>query len=305
MRRLSAGIVLLTFVFALVSPQELMAQRGKEKVGPPPKPRPVKLQTKDGMELSGFYFGSNKGKKAIPVLMIHDWKSQKAPYGPLCMALRNAGCAVLALDYRGHGGSREYTDRNGKTKEFDLKTMNKSHVAAIVNYDLEAAKLFLKEENNEGRLNLNALVVIGSRDGCVLAAGWAQRDWTFATVGSRKRGQDVKALVLISPKRLLKGVPLDKSLADRNIASLPILVVVGNGSSEQADAERIYKRIEAVKKKMSGSKKAPDLLLLKVKEPLGGSDLVTRSPRVIPAIVKFVNTEVKIGDLDNPWIERQ
>lgn len=302
---LSAGIVLLIFAYTLASPPALLAQGPKDKEGPPPKPRPVKLQTKDGIELSAFYFGSNKGKEAIPVLMVHDWKGQKAPYGPLCMALRNAGCAVLALDYRGHGGSREYVDRSGKIKNFDLKTMNKAHVAAIVNYDLEAAKLFLKKENNEGKLNLNALVVIGSRDGCVLAVGWAQRDWTFATVGSRKRGQDVKALVLISPKRLLKGIPVDKPLADRNIASLPILVVLGSGSSEQSDAERIYKRIKAVKKKMSGSKIAPGLTLLKVKEPLGGSDLVTRSPRVIPGIVKFVTSEVKISDIDNPWIERE
>lgn len=308
MRRLSAGICLFSFIATLSIPSILIAQGAQgavKKVGPPPAPRPVYLQTKDGLKLAGYYFGSNKGKKAIPVLLIHDWKGQKAPYGPLCLALRNAGCAVLALDYRGHGGSREYVDRFGKTKEFDLKTMNKNDVAMIVQNDLEAAKLFLKEENNEERLNLNALVVIGSREGCVLATGWTQKDWTFATVGSRKRGQDVKALVLISPKRQLKGIAIDGMLADRNLAALPIMVVVGSGSSEESDTDRIHKRIEAVKKRLSGSKEAPGLTLLTVREPLGGPDLVTRSPTVIPEIVKFVTTEVEIGEIDNPWIARE
>jgi pimeloyl-ACP methyl ester carboxylesterase len=305
MRRLFAGICFFTLIAALSIPSMLLAQDAAKKVGPPPAPRPVDLQTKDGVKLAGYYFGSNKGKKAIPVLLIHDWKGQKAPYGPLCMALRNAGCAVLTLDYRGHGGSREYVDRFGKTREFDLKTMNKNDVALIVQNDLEAAKLFLKEENNDEKLNMNALVVIGSRDGCVLATGWTQKDWSFATVGSRKRGQDVKALILISPKRQLKGIPIDGMLADPNLAALPIMVVVGAGSSEQSDTDRIYKRIEAVKKKLSGSKEPPGLTLLTVREPLGGADLVTRSPKVIPEIVKFVTAEVEVSEIENPWIERE
>ena len=304
MRRQSVGILLFAFTIAVAIPSTLSAQAPKKKAPPPPKPRPVKLATKDGVELSGFYFASNKGKSAIPVLLVHEWKGQKAPYGSMCLALRNAGCAVLALDYRGHGGSREYTDRSGKTKEFDLKTMNKGHVASIANYDLEAAKSFLKKENNEGTLNLNALVVIGVRDGCVLAAGWAQRDWQFPSVGSRKQGQDVKALVMISPKQLLKGVRIETPLKDPAIASLPILIVVGEGSSEQSDSQRIYKRIEAVKKKLGGTKEARGLTLLKVREPLGGPALVTGSPKVIPEIIKFVTTQVEISEIDNPWIER-
>jgi pimeloyl-ACP methyl ester carboxylesterase len=284
-------------------PSTLWAQAPKKKSAPP-KPRPVTLPTKDGLELSAFYFGSNKGKEAIPVLLVHEWKGEIKFYGALCLALRDAGCAVLAVDYRGHGGSREYTDRSGKTKEFDLKTMNKSHVAAIANNDLEAAKAFLKTENNEGKLNLNALVVVGVRDGCVLAAGWAQTDWRFPSVGSRKQGQDVKALVLISPKRLLKGIPIENALVDPAIASLPIMIVVGDGSSEQSDTDRIHKRVEAMKKKLGGTKEPEGLNLLTVNVPLGGHALVKGAPNVIPEIIKFVTTEVEISELDNPWIER-
>ncbi|QEF96770.1 Alpha/beta hydrolase family protein [Stieleria maiorica] len=304
MCRLSVRVATIAFTLALVMPSTLSAQGAKKKVAPPPQPGPVKLPTKDGLELAGYYFGSNKGKEAIPVMIVHEWKGQKAPYGKLCTALRDAGCAVLALDYRGHGGSREYTDPSGTTQEFDLERMRKQHVLAIVKYDLDAAKAFLEKENNEGKLNLNALVVIGVREGCVLAAGWTQRDWSFVPVGTRKQGQDVKALVLVSPKRLLKGVPIESSLGVPTVAALPTMMVVGEGSEEQSDTSRIYKRLEAAKKRISGGKDPEGLELMEVKQPLGGPFLVNESAKVIPEIVKFVTSQVPISDTDNPWIER-
>jgi len=304
MRRLSIGVVTIAFTLALVTQSTLSAQGPKPKVAPVPKPGPVKLPTKDGLELTGFYFGSNKGKNAIPVMVIHEWKGQKSPYGKMCMALRNAGCAVLAFDYRGHGGSRKYKDRNGETQEFDLERMRKQDIMAIVQYDLDAAKAFLEKENNEGKLNLNALVVIGVREGCVLAAGWTQRDWSFVPVGTRKQGQDVKAMVLVSPERLLKGIAIEASLGVPMVAALPILMVVGKGSAEESDADRIFKRVEAVKKRLSGGKEAIGLQVLEVKQPLGGPDLINVSAKVIPEIVQFVTTQVPISATDNPWIER-
>lgn len=302
MHRLRIG-TLVVALLTLSAPTSI-AQTASNKKKAPPKPGPVQLQAKDGMELSGYYFGSNKGKEAIPVLIVHEWKGEKTPYGRLCAALQSQGCAVLAMDYRGHGGSREYTDRFGKSKEFDLKTMNKGDIASIVTLDLEAAKDFLVKENNEEKLNLNALVVIGSREGCVLAATWAQRDWRFPSIGSRKQGQDVKALVMLSPKRLLRGMSIDNALKDPNLARLPTMVVVGEGSAEESDAERVIRRIEVVKKKLAGRKQPEGLEVMKISQPLGGAALVQGSPKVIPEVVKFIIENVKISDVDNPWVER-
>jgi dienelactone hydrolase len=306
MRPLTAtvALALIATIMTATSLPTAHAQ-GSKKPAPLPKPRPVKLPTKDGLELSGYYFGSNQEKAAIPVIIVHDWEGQKAPYGALCLMLQKAGCAVLAFDYRGHGGSREYTDRAGKTHELEPKTMGKREAAQVIQYDLESAKAFLKDENNEGRLNLNALVIIGVREGAVLGAAWAQRDWKFPSVGSRKQGQDVKGLVLISPERLAKGIPIDPVLADPQIANLPILVVYGEGSREQSDAERVVRRLEVAKKKLSGGRSPEGLEVLTVPQSLGGPALVTGSRQVIPAVVKFIVTNVKVGENDNPWIERQ
>ncbi|MEO1524854.1 MAG: alpha/beta hydrolase [Planctomycetota bacterium] len=302
MRSRLASPLLLVFLFTLTVAQPATAQ--KKRLEPPPEPRPVMIPTKDGNELSGYYFGSNKGKEAIPVLLVHEWKGQKNGYGPLCLALRDAGCAVLAFDYRGHGGSREIVDGSGRKKQLNLQTMRKRDIETIVRYDIEAAKRWLIKENNEERLNLNALVVVGVRDGSVLATAWAQTDWQFPNIGSRKQGHDVKALVFVSPKRQLKGIPIESLLQDRNIAALPTMVIYGKGSSEENDGERIHKRIGVNKRKLAGGLDPEGLELLAVAEPLGGPDLIKRSKKVIPEVVKFITEEVKISDIDNPWIKR-
>ena len=278
------------------------AQRTKTD-DPALKPRPVELKTKDGLKLRAFYFPSSKGKEAVPVLLVHEWQGQASPYVKLYLALRDAGCAVLALEYRGHGGSREYTDRRGDTKEFNVATMSKADVNNIISRDMEAAKSFLKTENNEGKLNLNSLVIIGVREGCVIAANWASRDWKFPTIGSIKRGQDVKALVLISPAKLLKGFPIDPALGDPAILSLPLMFVDGSESLDVADSKRMVKRVEVFKKRV-GRGEAKGLEVAMVKTSLSGSALVKDAPGVIPAIKKFIQSEVKATDERNAWVER-
>ncbi|MEL6108511.1 MAG: alpha/beta hydrolase, partial [Planctomycetota bacterium] len=94
-------------------------------------------------------------------------------------------------------------------------------------------------------------------------------------------------------------------LQDRNVASLPTMIIYGTGSKEESDSVRIHKRIGVNKRKMAGGLDPEDLTLLTVKDPLGGPDLIKRSKSVIPEIVKFVTDEVEISDIDNPWISRE
>ena len=188
--------------------------------------------------------------------------------------------------------------------EFNLSQMSRQDVEAIVNFDLETAKGFLKDENNEGRLNLNALVVIGVREGCVLGAQWAKRDWAFPSVGRLKQGQDVKAMVLISPEKQIKGVPIDPAISDPNLIRLPIMIVAGSESPEASEARRIGKRVEGYKTRL-GRGEASGFELSMPGTALSGPSLVSDVSSVIPAIVKFVTSEVVVSDTTNPWVERQ
>ncbi|MGI9474279.1 MAG: alpha/beta hydrolase [Rubripirellula sp.] len=294
--------VLMVWVYlaAIVIATTAMGQKDDPKL----KPRPVTLKTKDGLDLNAYYFPSDKGKEARTVLLVHEWQGQSSPYVKLVIALRDAGCAVLAVDYRGHGKSKHYTNARGEKDQFNIAQMSKRDVENIIAFDLEKAKGFLKKENNEGNLNLNALVVVGVGEGCVMAARWAQRDWSFPSVGRMKQGQDVKAMVFISPEKQIKGTGIDPTLTNQALLQLPIMIVAGSDSPEASEAKRIGKRIESMKKRMGrGQASGFDLKLLDT--ALSGPSLVNDFSVVIPAITNFVKSEVVISDEVNPWIERQ
>lgn len=299
-RRLTVvGFVLMFAAVLTTSPAFAQRTPKKEK----PKPRPVKLRTKDGVELQAFYFPSDKGKEAIPVLIIHEWKGQASPYAALVKALNAKGCAVLVPMYRGHGNSKKYIDASGEEKEFNVATMNRRDITNIITFDIEEAKRFFKTENNEGKLNLNALAVIGIREGCVLAANWAQRDWSFPSVGAKKQGQDVKALVFVSPKKLLNGVRLDPPFSDPNLLRLPIMIATGKSTPESSDSSRLNKKLEGIKRRMGGGE-AKGLEYLELPESLSGPALVMSSPKLVPEIVKFITSNIPISEFENQWIER-
>ncbi len=268
-----------------------------------PKPRVVKLKTKDGFVLQALYVPSDKGKKAVTVLVVHEFGGQASPYVEMVQTLSKAGFAVLVPVYRGHGESTFYLDSRGKEHKIDRSRMNKGDIQKIVGVDLEKAKQFLKGENNQESLNLNALVVIGVKDGCVLAANWAKVDWSFPSVGAIKQSRDVKALVLISPQRILKGVPLDPALKDANIMNLPMMIVASTGGPEAKDTRRIAKTIENQKKRRGGGT-AKGFYMLTKKTSLSGPALIGQDKSISSEIVKFIKEHVPITDDDNPWIDR-
>ena len=267
------------------------------------KPRLETLLTADGVPLRCHYFPSDKGKNAIPVILIHEWKGQASPYVPLAMALQKAGCAVVLPDLRGHGASRTYLARGGEEREFDLSRMGRADVAAILLRDLETVKRFLKEQNNAGALNLNALTLVGVREGCVLAINWAITDWNFPNIGAHKQGKDVKALVLVSPVKLLHGYTVDAMFRDAFVWRLPTLIVVGQNSPEAEEADRLYRRLE-VQRKRTQLGAADVLKREQVDTSLSGASLITRGPGAASAILSFVGEQMVANADRIPWVAR-
>ena len=293
--------MVLVYLAAVVAAATVTAQR--PKTDDKPKFKTVTLKTKDGIPLRAFYFPSENGKEAVTVMIVHQWQGQASPYYKLCASLQKAGCAVLVPDYRGHGGSKEYTNARGETDKFSIAKMSKRDVENIIHFDLEKAKAYLKGENNEGKLNLNALVVIGVREGCVMAGRWAQADWSFPSVGRMKQGQDVKALIYISPEKQIKGIGIDPTLTNQNLLRLPMMIMAGGNSPEASEARRIAKRVESMKKRI-GRGEATGFSLKMPNTTLSGPSLVNEVSAVIPAIVNFIKTEVTISDEENPWVDR-
>ncbi|MEM9827497.1 MAG: alpha/beta fold hydrolase [Planctomycetota bacterium] len=265
----------------------------------------VDLKTRDGLKLKAYYFESEKEKKAVPVLLVHAWEGQSSQYFPLYKALHAAGHAVLVVDYRGHGKSdRTIRLPNGREKELTPKQMGRRDVEAIVQMDLEAAKGFLKEKNNDGKLNLNALVVAGVGEGCVMAVQWAVIDWKFPSVGRVKQGQDVKGLVLISPKKLVKGISIEPIYNNRALVALPIMVIGSEQSRDASDTRQIIKRIQGMKRRFGrGNIERFDEIMAPT--TLVGASLINGYDKVVPAVVDFVDREIKVDDEVNRWVARE
>lgn len=265
--------------------------------------RSLDLTTNDNVKLRAFYFPSDKGKEAIPVIVVHEWQGQAGPYGPMVKALWEAGCAVIVPELRGHGGSR-VQELGGRTREFDVNRMGRADVLGMITGDLEAVKKFLVQENNAQKLNLNALTLIGIREGAVLASHWAIRDLNFPSVGSIKQGQDVKAMVLVSPERMLKGLTLEATLADRQFWQLPFLILVGQSSRQAEDTDRFQKRLETQKKRAHRGA-VTGLQYEAIATSLDGHALINDAPGVIDKIKGFVVSEMVNNSSKFPWVERQ
>jgi len=296
--------------------QPVKAQPVKPPVGQPaqavrpgvkkperPAPRALSLTTPDGVTLRAMYFPSDKGKEAIPVILLHEWQGQSSPYAAIVKVLWDAGCAVIVPELRGHGGSKEQ-EVAGRKRDFDINRMGKNDVMNMINIDLETVKKFLVEENNAQKLNLNALTLIGIREGAILASHWAVRDLNFPSVGALKQGQDVKAMVLISPERIIKGVSLDEPLNDRLFVQLPFQIIVGTGSRQGNETERYFKKLEGMKKRMARGE-VTDLQYVPLETSLDGPSLINDFPGLIEKVKAFVDTTMIANAGRFPWVSRQ
>jgi alpha-beta hydrolase superfamily lysophospholipase len=153
----------------------------------------INIQTVDGVTLHGkFYAG--KGGDAATVLLLHALgeKSSQKNWVDLAESLRAKGYAVLAFDFRGHGGSTTVDPDtfwqakfpyNGlvsgareKSSTIDFKGFDKRYYPALVN-DIAAAKAFLERKNDARECNTNSLIVIGAEDGATLGAIWMNSEW--------------------------------------------------------------------------------------------------------------------------------
>jgi pimeloyl-ACP methyl ester carboxylesterase len=205
-----------------------------------PAPEDIELETSDGLQMQATFYGSNQGKNAVPVIMLHAWKGSRADFAGLALDLQARGCAVIVPDLRGHGKSTTIK-RGTDTLTIEQPTMRRGDIEAIVTQDLEAVKTFLMERNNAGELNIEKLCVVGNEMGAMLAVNWAVYDWHWAQLPTVKQGQDVKALVLISPPMNFQGINIASSLNQPLLQTgLSVLIIAGKKNSKaMEDAKHV------------------------------------------------------------------
>ena len=110
--------------------------------------------------------------------------------------------------------------------------------------DMEAFRKFLVEENDNGKINLNKLCLVGADMGATIAINWAATDWSVPPIPSGKQGQDVKALVLISPEMVFERIPVTLALKQPDVQQkISVLIIYGERDRRaKRDAESLHKR---------------------------------------------------------------
>ena len=218
-----------------------------------PAPEVVVLATSDGVKLTTTYFkpaaAEGDQAQAIPFILLHDWESDRTQLLKYGSFLQSRGHAVIVPDLRGHG---ESTVVESLAKPIDAKKFRRNEVSSVA-LDIERCKKYLVKRNNEGEVNIDMLSVVAVGETSVLAVEWVFNDWyAFPPFNGNgiKQGQDVKSLILVSPRKKLKGLSLvanwkDNLFSGANGNGIPLMIIWGSGDDSAAkDSESLFKLVE-------------------------------------------------------------
>ena len=210
----------------------------------------IHLTTTDGVLLRCTYYPGSAGKETVPVILVHGWKGPRGAgsgrdFDGLAEELQAASHAVIVPDLRGHGASTMRRSLAGTRRSFRRDRLGPRDFNAMVRHDIETVKKFLVSEHNRGHLNIELLTVVGAEMGAAVAANWAAHDWSWPMLPNLKQGQDVKALVLISPTGSFRNLSLRKALKFKPLSSLPTMIIHGaKHETAQREAERLHKQLQ-------------------------------------------------------------
>jgi len=310
------SIVLAASQLCLVA--SLTAQDKKEEKVLP-EVEDITLETKDGVMLRCSWYPGQKEKNSVPVILLHGWNGQRQEYKALAESLqKEGGCAVLVPDLRGHGEST-------KTKlgvQLDREKFSKLEVAAVYN-DIEKCSRFLRDKNNMAELNLEMLTVVAANESAIFAIDWSIKDWSWPDFNGQKQGKNVKALVLLSPKKSFQGLALT-SLCRAPLISgkgmLPLTMLIAWGTEdakESRDISSIHNLIEKARpefkvegeteeERFADEFKKKTLFFLKYATDEQGTKLL-ESPKAGKELIAFINSFIQLkianSELDFSWHE--
>jgi hypothetical protein len=279
------------------------------------------LHTRDGLQLALTYCPSaaseelqqGKGKKTIPIVLLHGLKQTRNDYRDLAHALQKLGYAVIVPDLRGHG---ESTRRKGDIRDdiLDPAKMAPSQFSAMVTQDMKAVKDFLWQKNNARELNIDKLCVVGAEMGASVALNFA-----FLDVVDQERnpvprpdykvGCFVKALVLISPELSFRGLPTRKAASYPPVQrDISVMIVVGKKEAKTlSEARRIHGIFAKSHPEPVGDDKLDKqtLIINELPTALQGTKLLDPKFKLPEAIAAFVERRLVKTEAAKDWTWRE
>lgn len=238
------SVLLIALTLCVTGPSMLFAQ-GTAKPTTAKKGEPKTLITKDGWNIATNYFTSSREKDAAVVVIVPGKNDNQAMWQAFAAELNSVhDLAVITVDLRKQpkGKTTPPEKAVGAAKN---PMVSKQDVEAMLALDLEAVKKFIYEEHQEKRLNMRRLGLVAGDVGTAVAVQYAVLDWLKTphddgpTLLTRTpRGQDVQALVLLSPTdthpgtNILKGLPV---LREAGVACMQVYSTKAKKDVEAAD----------------------------------------------------------------------
>jgi pimeloyl-ACP methyl ester carboxylesterase len=287
------AVFALALVLAL--PAAVRAQGGKtEKT----------LYAADGWEIAISYYPSPAGKESPVVVFLHGEEQHRrfweVPGKSWPEDLRQEGIASITVDLRKHGASKPAGLKNANPGTRDYQ--------AMVVGDMEAVKKFIYKEHQDQRLNMRKMAIVATDMSCPIALSYAQRDWLKkpwpdapVLAARTPKGQDVRALVLISPVDRLSGVNSANAISTLRNPAFGIAVLTIYGENDPKDggaARKIYERF-----KDQDSEENPRIYEVKFQGRARGMDLVINNANAQKAFTTFLDKHLK--GLPEEWVDRR
>ena len=307
MCRVNLRILAALMLTGLVTP----AVYGQDDV----KPENRSVTAKDGWPIHFTYYPSSKGKDASCVLLLHGLIGQNRnrvewDASALAKRLSKDEFAVIAVDLRKHGDSKAPKDAPERIK---TAKVSKFDYIAMVELDLDAIKKFIYDEHQNRRLNMRKTAIVAADASTVLAVNFASLDWLQkphddAPVLSAKtpRGQDIQALVLLSPEESLSGLTASKPVHDvlRPAGVASILIYGDKNDSDSRVAEKLFTQFGGDNQ----DKENQRIYKSGYNSKLRGVDLVKiqsapNNPSPSDYILGFLRNHLK--DVEVPWVNRE
>jgi len=300
-----------------------------------PAPKTISLDCDDGVVLNVVYYAGMRGRDTVPVVLLHKRQGRMNDFISLIQPLRNAGHAILLVDLRGHGKS--LLNKRNPDRPLSAETLRRDGFVAMVGYDMMAVEKFLAEKNNDGELNIDKLCVVGAEMGAAVGLYWTRLNWDRAGNALGKRGQDIKALVMISPQSDVPGLNLQMALKtpapvgmivteerkqlkrdSKSLMRAPtadfrrdvsVLIQVGKSDKKAAaTANRLESQLSTYRRKFEpfpegGRKDAKDVYLPDYITSLQGTKLLDATNlNAVDHIVKFI--DIHLVKRKIPWQNR-
>ena len=311
--RLAACLLALS---VLAQSGTLQAQQARKSTA---KEDHTVASARDRWPIHMTYYPSRLKEKAAVVVLLHTKGGSRLIWtrkGGLAERLQSQGFAVIAADLRKHGQSKPTVGAGGAAAKAGKKkrrkngsgtSLTKGDYGLMITGDLEAIKKFVYTEHQKKRLNMRKLAVVGAEMSGPLAVVFAANDWAKkphrdAPTGSAQtpRGQDVKALGLLSPDGSLPGVTINRSMRFLK-GKVAFLICVGNRKAKGPlkNANQVYNYLKPISK--DANKRINWMNPFPVQ--LQGTDLLGKQLGVENVIVGFLKRYV--GELKDPWRDRR